>query len=228
MDKLFPNIHFRVNEQIYLKDPESSELGLRLLSTSLELIHTIGLERFTFKKLAKALDTAESSIYRYFENKHKLLIYFINYYWAYLEYIIVFETHNLAAPEEQLMKALTLLSDPPKFQADNTILSVEKLNAIVIAESGKAYLTKEVDEENQSGFFIAFKNVSRRIVDIIQKIDPQIAYPNTLASTCLEGIIHQQFFAIHLPSLTDFNVNEGGENRAHIFYQMIMNNLNHK
>ncbi|MFQ3214197.1 MAG: AcrR family transcriptional regulator [Marivirga sp.] len=228
MDKLFPNIHIKVNEHIYLKNPESSELGLRLLSTSLELIHTIGLESFTFKKLAKALDTAESSIYRYFENKHKLLIYFINYYWAYLEYIIVFEIHNITAPEEQLMKALTLLSDPPKFQSDNTILSIEKLNAIVIAESGKAYLTKEVDEDNKSGFFIAFKNVSRRIVGIIKEIDPKIAYPNTLASTCLEGIIHQQFFAIHLPSLTDFNVHEGGKNRAHIFYQMIMNNLNRK
>ena len=57
------------------------------------------------------------------------------------------------------MKGLMLLSDPPQYQANNTILSIEKLNAIVIAESSKAYLTQEVDIDNKAGFFIAFKNV---------------------------------------------------------------------
>jgi hypothetical protein len=107
-------------------------------------------------------------------------------------------------------------------------LSIEKLNNIVIAESSKAYLTKEVDVENKAGFFIAFKSVARRLVEIIVSIDPKIEYPNTLASTCLEGIIHQQFFAKHLPSLTDFNQEDVAKSRAHIFYQIIINNLNIK
>lgn len=225
-DLLLSHIHIKVNKNIYLKDPETSDLGMRILISSTEMIHEMGLESFTFKKLSVCLETTESSIYRYFESKHKLLIYLINYYWAYLEYAIVFQTHNISKAEDKLFKALEVLSDPTQLQSNAIFLSIDKLNHIVIAESSKAYLTKEVDDENKAGFFVAFKNVAKRIVEIVLAIDPKIKYPNTLVSTCIEGILHQQFFAKHLPSLSDFTIEEEAENRTQIFYQMIINNLN--
>lgn len=39
------------------------------------MIYKTGYEAFTFKKLAEDIGTTEAGIYRYFENKYKLLVY---------------------------------------------------------------------------------------------------------------------------------------------------------
>ena len=38
------------------------------------------VEEFTFRKLAQKINTTEASVYRYFENKHRLLIYILAWY----------------------------------------------------------------------------------------------------------------------------------------------------
>ena len=80
--KLFYDMHhtlFRftpnIRNDIYLKDPTSSLLGNNLMRHSIDLIDEVGLEEFNFKKLAQKTGTTEATIYRYFENKHKLLLY---------------------------------------------------------------------------------------------------------------------------------------------------------
>lgn len=40
----------KVNEKLYLRNPAESELGRKIVHHSVELIHTIGFESFTFKK----------------------------------------------------------------------------------------------------------------------------------------------------------------------------------
>ena len=69
-----------LNEKLYVKNPQATEFGQSLLKNSITLIDEIGFEKFTFRKLATKLNTAEASIYRYFENKHLLLLYLINWY----------------------------------------------------------------------------------------------------------------------------------------------------
>ena len=83
MQELLKNIQITVNDKIFIKDPEHSEIGKSIIKSSMEMIHTMGMERFTFKKLATELGTTESTIYRYFENKHMLLIYLISWYWGW-------------------------------------------------------------------------------------------------------------------------------------------------
>ena len=78
-------LSIRVSDRLFLKDPESSPLGRNILTTSVQIIDEIGMERFTFKKLANTLQTTESSVYRYFENKHMLLLYMSTWYWSWLE-----------------------------------------------------------------------------------------------------------------------------------------------
>ena len=46
-------ITIEVNNNVFLKDPESSELGRRIMSASISTIDELGFENFTFKKLAK-------------------------------------------------------------------------------------------------------------------------------------------------------------------------------
>ncbi|GAK93236.1 hypothetical protein JCM19298_1955 [Nonlabens ulvanivorans] len=82
MDQLLQNLKVQINDKIFVKDPESSELGQRIISNSITMIHEMGFEQFTFKKLGKLIGSNESSIYRYFENKHKLLLYLTSWYWG--------------------------------------------------------------------------------------------------------------------------------------------------
>ncbi|MEZ4685388.1 MAG: hypothetical protein R3B47_04795 [Bacteroidia bacterium] len=46
-------IQLKISERLYVKDPESSSLGRKIVRDSLVLIAEIGLEEFTFKKLAR-------------------------------------------------------------------------------------------------------------------------------------------------------------------------------
>ena len=44
-------LSFKVNEKIYLRDPETSEIGKQIVKKAIDLIFEIGFEQFTFKKL---------------------------------------------------------------------------------------------------------------------------------------------------------------------------------
>ena len=79
-------IQIKIDEKVFSKDPLSSELGKNIIFHSIGLIDELGFEAFTFKKLAEKIQCTEASIYRYFENKHKLLTYHLTWYWLWLEY----------------------------------------------------------------------------------------------------------------------------------------------
>ncbi len=203
MRDLLPKVAFRVNENTYIKDPESSELGRKILRGSIDLIYNDGLEAFTFRKLAHAIDSTEASVYRYFESKHKLLLYLTAWYWGWLEYRLVFATANIESGEERLERALRLLTEPVREDACFSHINEMKLDQIVIAESSKAYMTKAVDQENREGVFSGYKKLVERISTIILELNPSYKYPHMLISTVIEGAHHERFFAQHLPRLTD-------------------------
>ena len=49
MNSLLSNLKISVPEKIYVKDPESSELGKRIVEHSIILISNLGFDTFTFK-----------------------------------------------------------------------------------------------------------------------------------------------------------------------------------
>jgi AcrR family transcriptional regulator len=108
MKEILSTIKIQVNPKIFVKDPETSVLGKKIIEKSIVLIHEIGFEEFTFKKLGELIGSNESSIYRYFENKHKLLVYLSSWYWSWMEYRLVFETNNIVDPVEKLKKAIKI------------------------------------------------------------------------------------------------------------------------
>ncbi|WP_291088473.1 TetR/AcrR family transcriptional regulator, partial [Flavobacterium sp. BFFFF1] len=116
MKEILSNIKIHVNEKIYLKDPETSALGRNIIQHSILLIDEIGFDNFTFKKLGERIGSNESSIYRYFENKHKLLVYLSSWYWSWIEYKLVFSTTNIPDPMDQLKKAIAVVTE--KIQDD--------------------------------------------------------------------------------------------------------------
>lgn len=216
MKELLSNINIQVNRKIYLKDPQSSNLGQRIVAASIDLIDEIGFESFTFRKLANVIQSTEASIYRYFESKHKLLLYLTAWYWSWVEYRLVFGLANISDPVKRLSKAITILTN--KVEQDHSFADINesKLYGLVIAESSKVYLTKDVDQENEEGAFAGYKKLVSRIGSIIAEINPAYKYPHMLVSSMIEGAHHEQYFALHLPRLTDHHQ---GENSITEFYQ---------
>jgi AcrR family transcriptional regulator len=216
MRNLVNQISLKVHERTYLKDPESSELGQKIISHSINLLAELGFDHFTFRKLAVEIQSTEASIYRYFESKHKLLLYLMSWYWAWMEYRMVFSLNNIESAEKRLERAIEILSGLISEDQKFGHINEEKLHRIVNSESPKAYLTKEVDNENSEGVFSGYKSLVSRVSDIILEINPAFKYPHMLVSTVIEGTHQQRFFADHLPRLTDVVV---GEDSIPTFYK---------
>jgi AcrR family transcriptional regulator len=203
MQNILSNIIIAVNDKLYVKNPETSDLGKKIIEQSILLIDEIGFENFTFKKLGEKINSNESSIYRYFESKHKLMLYLSSWYWGWMEYKLVFATNNLANPMEKLKKAIAIVTE--KVEDDSNTLHINEsiLNKIIIQEFTKTLLTKEVDEENKEGFFIVYKRIINRIIEFITEVNPKYTFAKSLASTVVEGALHQHFLKEHLKTITN-------------------------
>jgi AcrR family transcriptional regulator len=203
-------LQIKMNTHLFLRDPESTQLGKNIVRHSIEMINEIGFEDFTFKKLAVQVGTTEASIYRYFENKHKLLTYLTTWFWTWLEYQLIFHTNNVADSKQKITTILNLLTFQEKDQFLQEHINKDKLHRIVIAEGGKSYLTKHVTEDNKVMLFKPYKDLCHRIAQIFLEYSPGYPFPHSLASTLVETAHHQLYFKDNLPRLTDF----GGDKDA--------------
>ena len=208
MQNLLFNLKITINEKLYVKDPETSELGRNILKNSILLIDEIGFEAFTFKKLGEKIQSNESSIYRYFENKHKLLVYLTSWYWSWMEYRMAFATTNVSNPIEKLEKAIKLVTENVTDDHATPHINEEILSRIIVEEFTKTLMTKEVDNENKEGFFLVYKRVINRIIDIIKEVNPEYPYAKSLASNIVEGSLHQHFLKNHLKTITNLSERE--------------------
>ena len=203
MESLLSNIKININPAVYLKDPESSELGKNIVSNSIVLIDELGLEDFNFKKLATLINSNESSIYRYFENKYKLLQYLSALYWGIIEYRIVIDTNAIRDPEQKLLRALEIVTLKPQNIPSYSSLDQLKLRDIIISEFTKCYHNKHVDLDNNEGNFRIYKRLNLRIAEMISEVNPSYKYAKSLASQITEGATQHQFMRIHFPSITE-------------------------
>ena len=193
-------------EGLALRNPLATELGRKIISNSINLIDEIGFEAFTFKKLAVCMGSNETSIYRYFENKHLLLLYLVVWYWNWVNFLIDFNSKNIHDPIKKLKIILDNFVDATRENPSVDFVNEYKLHKIIISESSKAYHTKNVDSENKSGFFLSYKALIQKVADVILEIDHEFPYPHSFASNLFEMANNQIFFAEHLPRLTDVKI----------------------
>lgn len=221
---MIAKLQIQLNPALYVRDPQSTELGHKIVKEAIFQIKEIGFESFTFKKLSDRIGSTEASIYRYFENKHRLLVYLISWYWNYLEYRIAFETHNINDPEEKLRIVIRFITR--KLEDDDNFpgISEDALQHVVINESDKTYLTKNVDEINKEGLFRGYKSLCMTIADYMNEINPDFEFQRSLTSTCLEAAHQQIFFAKHLPRLTDIKKEEDIYDRNYEFLTTLIFN----
>lgn len=193
-----------LNDRLFLKNPQSTDLGKKIIKEAITLIAAIGYEQFTFKKLAVEIETTEATIYRYFLNKHKLLIYLVSWYWSYLEFQIIIQLKNIVTPANKIKKIIDILVWEDNLEINFGAFDHQSLYFIAIAEGNKTYLSKDVDENNKDMLYKPFKDLSVRIAGVFLEYNPTYKYPNTLASSIIDLSHLQYFFMHHLPRLSDF------------------------
>jgi len=191
-----------IHNGLCLRDPKETTLGQSILKYSIILIDELGFEHFTFKKLATRINSTEASIYRYFENKHLLLVYLSNWYWEYMYVNIQNKLDNITSPTEKLKIAIAGILDSMMKNDEISYIDEDILHSIMVSQADKVYRIKEVTEENKNGFFLAYKKVVRFISDIMLEVDPDFPYARILASTLTEMPNQQLYYAKNLPSLT--------------------------
>ena len=221
-------LQIKMNEKLFLRDPEQTELGKKIIRHSIQLIYKHGFELFTFKKLAEDIGTTEAGIYRYFENKHRLLIYITAWYWGWLQYRVIYNTNNIKDPIVKLKKVIKLLATTV-VDDDKTIhINEDLLHQIIISEGSKAYLTKHVSEDNKEQLFKPYKDLCAVIADIILECNPKYKYPRSLASTIIEMAHFQNFFMNNLPSLTDFGTTKDEKKVVSFLEDLVFSSIRKK
>ncbi len=199
-------ISIKLNSGLYLRDPQATKLGKSIIKNSIILFEEIGFESFTFKKLATKMETGEASIYRYFENKHYLFLYLVCWYWEWVSFLIDYNTKNVIDPRRKLKIIINTFVFASKDNPSIDYVNESILHKIIISEGTKAYHIKDIDEENQEGFFLNYKFMVAKVADVISEINPQFEYPRALASNLFEMANNHIYFAKHLPRLTDVKV----------------------
>lgn len=218
------DIRIKMNEKLFIRNPEDSELGRKIVQKGLILINKLGFELFTFKKLAAEIKTTEASIYRYFENKHRLLVYLIAWYWSYLEYKVVFSVNNMKDPELKLKTIINILAKEPELSSlSSEYISESEAYKLILWEGSKAYLTKNIGKDNNDQLFKPYKDLCERFASIIKEFNPKYKYPHSLASTVFEMAHAQKFFMDNLPSLTDFGKSQD-EKKLILFLENLLFN----
>lgn len=220
------DIRIKMNEKLFLRNPEETALGKKIVKHGLILINKLGFEEFTFKKLAIEINTTEATIYRYFENKHRLLVYLINWYWSYLEYKVIFNLNNINNPETKLHTIIKLLVEEPenKHQQTDFISEYEAYN-LIMWEGSKTYLTRNVSKDNKDRLFKPYKDLCERFAKIIKEYNPKYKFPHSLASTVLEMAHYQKFFTKNLPALTDLENDSDGKKTKAFLESLLFNSL---
>lgn len=223
------DIRIKMNDKLFLRNPEESALGKKIVKHGLLLINKIGFEDFTFKKLAAEINTTEATIYRYFENKHKLLVYLITWYWSFLEYKVVFSTNNITNTELKLKTIIKVITEEPSnTPKDYDFISEHESYKLVIWEGSKAFLTKNVSNDNKDRLFKPYKDLCQRFSSIIKEYNPKYKFPHSLASTILEMSHAQKFFKQNLPALTDFPKEEDDKKTILFLESLLFSSINAK
>jgi AcrR family transcriptional regulator len=187
MNSFFQNINVNVSQNLYLKDPLSSELGIHILDEGLVLMNSLGYENFTIKKLAKAIKTTESSVYRYFENKRKLTLYYLSWYCAMIEFLIVTHISENDSLDEIINQIIVILINQHELKHSHPDLSYTDLQQLISAE------LEHIVNSNDS----AFLHLKNEVTDSLILRISQLLAPHCTTSIKIKELIIMLFNDLH-------------------------------
>jgi hypothetical protein len=137
---------------------------------------------------------------------------------------MVLSSINIADPVEKLRNTIDTICNPLQTEIDHEYFTLQPLHEIIVEESLKAFLTKNVDMENENGLFSNYKRINDRLINNIKQINPDYQYANSLASVIINSSNHQRFLALHFPKLTD--IRPDGGNLSDFIFKLVLNTIN--
>jgi len=196
-------INVSISEGIFIKNPLETNLGKKVISNAIELFCDLGYEEFNFKKLANKAETTEASVYRYFENKFRLLVYLSEWYWDFMYFVMMLDIRNLKNPHKKLKQAISTLVNSRNSILTPKYINQNKLHLIIIENASKVLHTKNVDELNKEGYYRNYKKIVSQLSQLIMEINSTYSFPVSLASILIEQSLNNEYYIEHLPNLTD-------------------------
>jgi hypothetical protein len=125
-----------------------------------------------------------------------------------MEFLVDFTIQNIQDPKEKLIKIINLLTQSLPESVGQLDYNKSYLNQIVLSESSKVYLIKEVKEINSFQVFKPYKDLCNKISEVMLSLNPTYAYSRSLSSTLIETAHSQQYFSKNLPRLTDISTDK--------------------
>ena len=132
---------------------------------------------------------------------------------------------NINEPKEKLKLVIHLLTHDLPESGGQLEYNKKFLSQIVITESSKVYLVKEIKEINKDSVFQPYKDLCTKIADLIQDYNPDYKYPRSLSSTIIETSHQQQYFSANLPRLTDVQSKNKSEFCAEFLEDLLFKQL---
>lgn len=197
------NISIEVNSSIFLKNPTETTLGKKIIFHSIALFNKLGFEEFNFKKLAKEMESTEASVYRYFENKYKLLSYLVAWYWDYMHFVLLMDSRNVKLPLDKLHIMITSLINSLEFSSVPEYVDQTGLHKLVVENATKVYHHKNVDDLKNNGFYINYMKLVQTLSKVITEVNSDYKYPMSLATTIIDMSLNNEYYLLHLPEVTD-------------------------
>ena len=182
-----------------------SPMGVRILAEGLALLNEIGLEAFTFKKLAERIGCTEVTVYHYFANKQRLLQYYFQVYWLWLVTHCQQEGKGLNDPRARLHGDIRALCGLWPADALAAQFDPATLRELVISEGSKSFMHKNVDSDNELKLFKPYKDLCAHIATELKACAPRMRSSRSFATTLVEMAHSLEFAMHHLPALTELS-----------------------
>lgn len=220
-------IHVQPHASLHLRDPDASPTGRRILKEGLELMTDIGLEAFTFRKLADKAGCTEVTVYNYFANKQRLLQYFFQVYWLWLLANTGERITGEGARQRLSITIRTLCGIWPKGTLAAQ-LDPDTLRDLVILEGSKSFLHKNVDADNALKLFKPYKDLCAQVATALQACAPDVPQPRSFATMLLEMSHSLDFAMRHLPALTELSNGQDRKQLAAFLDELTHRYLQHE
>ena len=183
----------------------ASPMGGRILTEGLTHMNEIGLEAFTFKKLAERIGCTEVTVYHYFANKQRLLQYYFQVYWLWLATHCQQEGKGITDPMERLRGDIRAICGLWPAEAMATQFAPADLRQLVINEGSKSFMHKNVDSDNKLKLFKPYKDLCAHIAMEVKACSPRVKNARSFATTLVEMAHSLEFAMEHLPALTELS-----------------------
>ena len=149
------------------------------------------------------MSCTEASVYRYFENKHMLLVYLCSWYWDYLNYLIEIDTRNFSNPEKKLRIEIKTIVNSSSAQSPTDFIDQSKLHIVIAEHFFKAMFNITTSVTAKENLFANYRNLNYNLTSIVKEFNPKFKYPCAMASTIIKMSIDHSYYADQICSLTE-------------------------